>query len=91
MGFNLYMICTASVLLLILIATSVYVIKNMTNPDSEISEQDQIQLFMYTETHPHLRLAYTRANADGIITKAESDEIMERIKTAMHRGVPSPQ
>lgn len=59
--------------------------------DREISEEDQIVLFMYTETHPHLRLAYTRANSDGVITENERDAIMDRIIEAMKRGKPSPR
>ena len=57
---------------------------------SEISEKEQIELFMYCETHPHLRFAYNRANADGVITDAERDAIMEKIIESMKRGVPAP-
>lgn len=80
------------VVLLLIAAASTVILSYVLNSDAtgdEISEEDQIELFMYTETHPHLRLAYTRANSDGVITEDERDAIMDRIIEAMKRGTPS--
>ena len=57
--------------------------------DAEISEEAQLELFVICETHPHLRAAYHRANNDGVITNGEHDEILDQIRIAMRRGIPS--
>ena len=80
------------VVLLLIAAASTTILSYVLSSDAagdEISEEDQIERFMYTETHPHLRLAYTRANSDGVITEDERDAIMDSIIEAMKRGKPS--
>ena len=86
--FVTYILVTAVISLILVFGMMIYIAAGTASRD-EISEDEQIELFMYTDSHPHLRAAYTRANSDGVITPDERDEIMNGIKRAMRRGLKS--
>ena len=86
--FATYILIAAAISLIFTVGMMIYMAVGPAS-QREISEQSQLELFAICETHPHLRAAYHRANTDGMITNGERDEILDQLRTAMRRGIPS--